>query len=45
MPGTSTTRSAPASARPGAIVDELGLALNLPGSLTGISAEMLAKKN
>jgi ferredoxin len=27
----------------GAIVDELGAALNLPGSLTGISAEMLAK--
>ena len=27
----------------GAIVDELGEALNVPGSLTGISAEMLAK--
>lgn len=27
----------------GAIVDELGVALNLPGSLTGISAEMLAR--
>jgi ferredoxin len=26
----------------GAIVDELGVALNLPGSLTGISSEMLA---
>jgi ferredoxin len=27
----------------GAITDELGVALNLPGSLTGISSEMLAK--
>ncbi len=27
----------------GAILDEEGVALNLPGSLTGISAEMLAK--
>ena len=27
----------------GAILDETGVALNLPGSLTGISPEMLAK--
>lgn len=27
----------------GAIIDESGMALNLPGSLTGISPEMLAK--
>ena len=27
----------------GAILDETGMALNLPGSLTGISPEMLAK--
>jgi ferredoxin len=27
----------------GAITDELGMALNLPGSLTGISSEMLVK--
>lgn len=27
----------------GAIIDESGIALNLPGSLTGISPEMLAK--
>ena len=27
----------------GAIIDETGIALNLPGSLTGISPEMLAK--
>ena len=27
----------------GAIIDETGVALNLPGSLTGISPEMLAK--